>query len=391
MQFTGNLADLIATVEKEFSAEMAKSENASSAASLKKAEDEKKDKKPSDSKPAEGKDKAPAAEAKPSEEGAPEAPAAEGDAPAPAMEGAPAPAAAAPPGADPAMAAGQGSGYDEEDMEHMRQMYASMSQEELMAHHDAIRDALDACSAAPAPGAAAPAPGAPAPGAPAPGQDPMMGKSEGNKKGHSELSQENPELNSKPKAGGQDMNNDPKNGGIEAAPPGNPVGARSEASKDSKNLHDAMTKTERERRNGGKIEASPVRNSPGAKSPASKAEGNQMEKSENIGNDLQKSLEASEAKNAELKKSLDTVQEFLTKLVTKVSAPKGKAVTEIASLAKNEDGGTSVDTNSMSKSEITQRLLQKSSDPRTSAQDRAAINAYYLSNANVNTISHLLK
>lgn len=389
MQFTGNLADLIATVEKEFSAEMAKSENATSAASLKKGEDEKKaDKKPSDSKPPEAKDKAPAAEAKPEAPGAENAPPAEGAAPAPAAEGAPAPAAAAPPGADPAMAAGHG--YDAEDMAHMCEMYASMSREELMAHHDAIRDALDAASAAPAPGAAAPVPGAPAPGAP---QNPMMGKSEGNKKGHSELSQENPELNSKPKAGGKDMNNDPKNGGIEGAPPHNPVGARSEASKDSKNLHDAMTKTERERRNGGKIEASPVHNSPGAKSPASKAEGNQMEKSENIGNDLQKSLEAAEAKNAELKKSLDTVQEFLTKLVTKVSAPKGKAITEHAALAKGEDvgGNGGVDTNSMSKSEITQRLLQKSSDPRTSAQDRAAINAYYLSNANVNTISHLLK
>jgi hypothetical protein len=116
-----------------------------------------------------------------------------------------------------------------------------------------------------------------------------------------------------------------------------------------------------------------------------------MEKSENIGNDLQKSLEAEQAKSADLKKSLDTVQEFLTKLVTKVSAPKGKAVTEIASLAKNEDGGSGVEINSMSKSEITQKLLLKSQDPRTSHQDRAAINAYYLSNANVNTISHLLK
>ena len=387
MQYTGNLAELIATVEKEFSAEMAKSENTS--ASLKKGEDNKKaDKKPSDSKPPESKDKAPAVEAKPEAPGAENAPPAEGAAPAPTEGAAPAPAAAAPGAADPAAAAGHG--YDEEDMEHMRQMYASMSQEELMAHHDAIRDALDACSAAPAaPGADA---AAPAPAAPA--QDPMMGKSEGNKKGHSELSQENPELNSKPKAGGKDMNNDPKNGGIETAPPHNPVGARSEASKDSKNLKDAMTKTERERRNGGKIEASPVRNSPGAKSPASTDQGNlkDMEKSENIQNDLQKSLEAEQAKSAELKKSLDTVQEFLTKLVTKVSAPKGKAVTEIASLAKNEDDGQGgADTNSMSKSEITQKLLQKSQDPRTSAQDRAAINAYYLSNANVNTISHLLK
>lgn len=381
MQFTGNLAELIATVEKEFSAEMAKSEN--TAAPPSKGKDEKKDKKPSESKPKE--ESAPAAEASPEEEGAHEAPFEEEGASAPTEGAAPAPAAAA-----PMAPAAAGHGYDEEDMEHMRQMYASMSREELMAHHDAIRDALDAATAAPA------APGAMAPGAPAPGMDKcgpgMMGKSEGHKKAHSELSEENPELNSKPKAGGKDMNNDPKNGGIEGAPPHNPVGARSEASKDSKNLHNAMTKTERERRNGGKIEASPVRNSPGAKSPASTDQGNltDMEKSENTGNDLQKSLEAAEAKNAELKE-LDTVQEFLTKLVTKVSAPKGKAITEIATLAKNEDGGTSVDTNSMSKSEITQKLLQKSQDPRTSAQDRAAINAYYLSNANVNTISHLLK
>lgn len=382
MQYTGNLAELIATVEKEFSSEMAKSEKAT--ASFAKGEDEKKDKKPSDSKPPEAKDKAPAAEAKP-EEGAEDAPPAEG-APAPAEGAAPAPAAAMAPGADPAAAAGHG--YDDEDMQHMQQMYASMSQEELMAHHDAIRAALDACSAAPA---APQAPGAPAPAAP--GADPMMGKSEGNKKGHSELSQENPELNSKPKAGGKDMNNDPKNGGIEAAPPHNPVGARSEASKDSKNLKDAMAKTERERRNGGKIEASPVRNSPGAKSPASTDQGNltDMEKSEKDFDLIKSELDAEKAKSADLKKNLDTVQEFLTKLVTKVAAPKGKAVTEIASLAKNEDGGSSVDTNSMSKSEITQKLLAKSADPRTSQADRAAINAYYLSNANVNTISHLLK
>src|ERR1700677_4734695 len=386
MQYTGNLAELIATVEKEFSAEMAKSENANSSASIAKGEDEKKaDKKPSDSKPPEAKDKAPAAEAKPKEEGACGAPPAEGPALAPAEGEAPAPAAAPAPGADPAAAAGHG--YDEEDMEHMRQMYASMSKEELMAHHDAIRDALDAASAAPAaPGANAPAPAAPA-------QDPMMGKSEGNKKGHSELSQENPELNSKPKAGGKDMNNDPKNGGIEAAPPHNPVGARSEASKDSKNLKDAMTKTERERRNGGKIEASPVRNSPGAKSPASTDQGNltDMEKLAKDFDLIKSELDAEKAKSADLKKNLDTVQEFLTKLVTKVAAPKGKAVTEIASLAKNEGSGASVDTNSMSKSEITQKLLQKSADPRTTQADRAAINAYYLSNANVNTISHLLK
>jgi hypothetical protein len=370
-----DLANLIKGLESEFTKELNKAE------ALAKSEDgEKKDKKPSDEK--KDKDSAPPADAKPAEGEPPAAAKPDGaDAPpaAPAADAAPAAAPAAP-GAD-AAAPAAGHGYDAEDMQHMQQMYASMSQEELMAHHDAVREALDAkmgAQAAPAPAA----PGAPAPGAGA------MGKSEKSHK--SEVSDENPELNSKAKAGGKDMNGDAKNGGIEGQAPSNPKGARSEASKDSKNLHDAMSKTERQDRNGGKIDATGgPKGSPGAKSPASTDQGNldDMEKSENL---AKAEIEAKDAQIAELKKSLDTAQEFLTKLVSKIAAPKGKAITELASLAKNEDGG-STDAGSLSKSEITQKLLVKSADPKTSPQDRAAINAFYLNGANVNTISHLLK
>lgn len=57
--------------------------------------------------------------------------------------GAPAadPAAAA---ADPAAAMGaEDHGYDDEDMQHMQAMYASMSKPELKAHHDCIRKCMD--------------------------------------------------------------------------------------------------------------------------------------------------------------------------------------------------------------------------------------------------------
>ncbi len=340
LQYTeSQLADLIKGLETEFTKELNKAEL------LSKSEDgEKKDKKPSEDKKAD----APPADAKP----------AEGEEAAPEMEAAPAEgeaaAPAAAPGAPAAAAPAAGHGYDDEDMEHMRQMYASMSKEELMAHHDAIRDALDAASAAPAPGAPAPEAQAQAPAAPAPGA-PEMGKSE--KPGHSELKDEN-KLNPKPTDKGSNTNAAyNENSGGKQAKTGEPKG------------------------------------SPGAKSPASTDQRNldNMEKSEKDFDFIKSELDAEKAKTADLKKNLDTVQEFLTKLVTKVAAPKGKAITEVASLAKNEDAGQGADVNSMSKSEITQKLLQKSSDPRTSPQDRAAINSFYLNGANINTISHLLK
>jgi hypothetical protein len=373
MQYTeADLAHLIKGLESEFTKEFGK------AGVLSKSEDgapEKKDKKPSDGAP-EKKD-GPPADAKPKEEAAPAAPP-EGQEAAPAAD---APPAAAAPGAAAPAGADAGHGYDDEDMQHMKSMYASMSRAELIAHHDAVKEALDAQSGA----QAAPAAGAPAPAAP--GMD-QMGKSE---KGKSELCDENPVLNSKAKAGGKEMNGDKKNGGIEGQAPSGSPGAKSPASDASKSVQ--MSKTERQDRNGGKIEAGAgPKGSPGAKSPASTDQGNlsDMEKSEKAEFDLIKSeLDAEKAKNADMKKNMDAVQNFLTKFVEKVSAPKGKAITEIGTLQKNEDGSAS--NSDMSKSEITAKLLVKSQDPKTTPQDRAAINAFYLNGANVSTISHLLK
>jgi len=353
------LAKLIETVESEFTAHLTKAE------ALAKSEDAppKKEEKPEDKKPE--------AEAKPAAEGkAPEAAPAEAK---PAPEAAAAPAAAAPAAAAPA----EDHGYDPEDMQHMDQMYSSMSPAELKAHHDSIRKCLDAKGGAQA------APAAPAPAAP--GAD-AMGKSEA---GKSEISAENPVLNSKPKAGGKNLDSDPKNGGIEGQQPSGSPGAKSPASDASK--ADQMAKAEAARRNGGKIEDFAPRNSPGAKSPASKAEGNQMEKSENTEFELLKNeLEAEKAKGAELKKNFDAAQEFVAKLVSKIAAPKAKAITEIASLAKNEGG--SGETPSLSKAEITEKLFRKSSDPKLEKSDRDAINKFYDGGQiNINSISHLLK
>lgn len=98
-------------------------------------------------------------------------------------------------------------------------------------------------------------------------------------------------------------------------------------------------------------------------------------------------VEAQKAKNAELQKSLDTVSEFLTKLVKKV--PQGKAITSMEQIAKSETGAS--EEKQLSKSEITAILSKKAADPTLSKSDREAINAFYLNQSNINTISHLLK
>lgn len=332
------LAKLIESVEQEFTAHLNKAEvlakSEASGTALAKADESappKKDKK--DEKPAE-KEAAPE-----KKEAAPAAPAEKEAAPA-----APAPAEgeAAPPQAEAAPAMGEEQcDYDDEDMAHMQKMYESMSKAELMKHHDAVRMALDAKSAAPA----AAAPAAAAPAAPA---APIE---------KSEIKDENPVLNSKPTDKGSHIS------------------------------------TEYEKNSGGAVAATgEPHGSPGAKSPASKDQRNlsNMEKSEQSqGADLLKTeLEAEKAKSAELKKSLDTAQEFLAKLATKIVAPKGKAITELSVIAKSEGAQETVE---MSKAEVTAKLLQKSADPSLSKSDRDAINAFYLSKANFNTISHLLK
>lgn len=268
MQYTQTeLAKLIETVETEFSGYLAKSEVVNStAAPLVKAEDakpEKKDEKPSDEKKEakpESKEEGKAPEHK--EEG--KAPEAEAKAPEHKEEGkeaAPAPEAHAEGKED------AGHGYDDEDMEHMHNMYASMSEGERKAHHDAIMKCAQA-SAAPAHGEA-------------------MAKSE--------------------------------------------------------TIQTAETTL------------------------------------------LKSELEATKAANEQLKKNLDGIQEFLTKLVKKT--PQGKAITSLDVITKSE----SVEDKQMTKSEVNAILAKKSADPTLTKSDREAINAFYLNDANFNTISHLLK
>lgn len=114
-----------------------------------------------------------------------------------------------------------------------------------------------------------------------------------------------------------------------------------------------------------------------------------MQKSEvNLELELAKSeAAANKAKVEELQKSLDTVSEFLTKLVKKV--PQGKAITSMEQIAKSEIAAG--EEKQLSKSEITSILNKKAADPTLSKSDREAINAYYLNQSNINTISHLLK
>jgi hypothetical protein len=371
------LAKLIETVEKEFTVHLNKAEELNT---LAKAEEsappkEKKDKAP------EKKEAAPEKEAAPAEgEAAPEegAPPAEGEEAAPAAEGAPAPAAPAQAGAAPAAGV-----YDEEDMAHMCQMYASMSREELMAHHDCVRQALDAMSAQAAPAA----PGAEAAPGAAPGADPALDKCGPGMMGKSEIEDENPVLNSKPHDKGNDMFPDKKNGGIKGAPPHNALGAKSAAS-DANGAK--INKSEHDRRNGGKQEAAAPGKIPGAKSPASNAsKAVQMNKSEgNVEVELLKSeLEAEKATSAELKKSFDKATELLTNFVKKVTVPQGKAITELGVIAKGE-GAQEV--KELTKSEVTE-ILMKKDQTKLTKHDRDAINSFYLGSSDLNTISHLLK
>ena len=364
------LAKLIETVEKEFTVHLNKAEELHT---LAKAEESAPPKEKKESKAPEKKEaKAPEASEAPAEgeEEASAAPAEEGQEAAPEMEAAP---------AAPGQAAPAAGVYDEEDMAHMCQMYASMSREELMAHHDCVRQALDAMSAqAPA------APGMEA--APASPEidkcgDMSMGM------GKSEIEDENPVLNSKPHDKGSDMFPDKKNGGIKGAPPHNALGAKSAAS-DANGAK--INKSEHDRRNGGKQEAQAPGKIPGAKSPASNAsKAVQMNKSEgNVEVELLKSeLEASKASNEELKKSFDKATEVLANLVKKVTVPQGKAITELGVIAKSE--GTQ-EVKELTKSEVTDILMKKDQSKLTKS-DRDAINSFYLGSASQQTISHLLK
>lgn len=240
--------------------------------------------------------------------------------------------------------------YDDEDKEAMHKMYKSMSKGELKAHHESVAKAM---------------------------ADGDLAKADGN---GGEMSANPPKNSPGPKSEAsetpQPVLNKTETGKIEANPPHNAEGAKSADS-------DANGK----KINKNEIEQCPPKNSPGAKSADSAANGEKMNKSEDI-ELLKNELAAIKAENEGNKKNLDAVSAFLTKFVEKTTPPPQKAITQIDTLKKSEDG--SGESKTLSKSEVTEILNKKAQDPSLSRADREAMNEYYLNGAEIETISHLL-
>jgi hypothetical protein len=116
------------------------------------------------------------------------------------------------------------------------------------------------------------------------------------------------------------------------------------------------------------------------------AKAEEMTKSEDASLELAKSeILTLKKENDDLKKNVDKINEFLT-LLNKKSAPKQKAITSMDYVKKSEESEKV-----LTKTEIHNILLTKSQNPSLSLADREAINAYYTSNASVDSIKHLLK
>ena len=99
--------------------------------------------------------------------------------------------------------------------------------------------------------------------------------------------------------------------------------------------------------------------------------------------------------NAELKTDNDTLKkniEGLTAALNKflqARVPKQKAVTEIQYIKKSENANE--DVKNLSRDEVTKVLNTKIRGGEiTKAEDKEAINAYYLDNKTIDTIKHLL-
>lgn len=105
---------------------------------------------------------------------------------------------------------------------------------------------------------------------------------------------------------------------------------------------------------------------------------------------LKSEIAAKDAEVAELKKSVDVMTTFITKLFEKKGAPAGKAITSLETIAKSESVQEEV--KPLSKEQITSKLNQKASEPTLTKSDREAINQFYATGQiNINGISHLLK
>jgi hypothetical protein len=102
---------------------------------------------------------------------------------------------------------------------------------------------------------------------------------------------------------------------------------------------------------------------------------------------LKSELESIKKENEELKKNIEGLVAAINTYVTKKQAPARKAITDIEFVKKSEEAQEK----KLTKSEIDAILTKKAQDPKTSRQDREAINSFYLNNAGVEKIAHLLK
>jgi len=106
-------------------------------------------------------------------------------------------------------------------------------------------------------------------------------------------------------------------------------------------------------------------------------------------------IKALKEENETLQKSVQDLTAAMTKYFKAKPAPKRKVTTGLNYIAKSEGEvgkeNANVDISGLSKGEISQRLSKKASDPTISAQDREAINEYYLNNGSLDSIRHLLQ
>lgn len=98
-----------------------------------------------------------------------------------------------------------------------------------------------------------------------------------------------------------------------------------------------------------------------------------------------KERDEAKSKVGDLEKSVAELTEAMTKAF---SAPIRKSVTAKDVLAKSEN--TTIDVDSLTKSEVTKRLLAKAYDPKLEKKDRDLINNYYKGVVQVDALAHLL-
>jgi len=131
----------------------------------------------------------------------------------------------------------------------------------------------------------------------------------------------------------------------------------------------------------------PEDQAPGAEAgaaPEAAPPGAEMGKSEGAAG---KRLEAVEAENANLRKSLEKV----VSAMEIAFRPERKAVTSLEYIKKGEDNGVGGEVKELSKSDLTAILTEKSKSPSLTKNDREAINDYILRGGSKERVLEIVK